>query len=70
MSMVFNCTSGERSPQAKLTKNEVRHIVRCRRNGVTLGELSAIFGVSRSQICAIAAGRAWGEYTVNERAGK
>lgn len=51
--------AGESNPNAKLTEKEVREIRRLRKQGITLKEVAAKFGVTFGLVSAIARGRAW-----------
>lgn len=51
--------TGESNPVAKLTTEQVLEIKDKRRNGATLKELSAEYGVATGQISSIARGKSW-----------
>jgi len=54
-------SKGELNPKAKMTYKKAIELRGLRENGASLKELSKIFDISVSQVCAIAQGRFWNE---------
>lgn len=52
-------TRGQKNPAAKITEDDVLAIREWRRFGGSLADIGAMFGISRTQVCAIARGRSW-----------
>lgn len=51
--------NGERNPNSKLSSLDVAQIIQMRASGIKTKHLSELFGVNRSQIQRICAGKAW-----------
>lgn len=56
-----NSFVGERSPNSKLTKDDVYKIRRMLREGLAHREIATRFGVSRPTVTAISTGRNWSQ---------
>jgi hypothetical protein len=50
---------GEDNPSAVLTADDVRRLRQLRRDGITLAALAGEYGIARSTVASIVAGKSW-----------